>query len=78
MAEDDKKAKEKENKTISGLAIGKIVTFPIKLENTLGLEKNHLKNQYEALVYFGNHANINDELEEIIKNTCSLVGINIL
>ncbi|MBI2609995.1 ATP-dependent endonuclease [Candidatus Giovannonibacteria bacterium] len=75
MPIDSKNTEESRNKTIADLAPQKVITFPIKLENTLGLEKGHLKDQYEALSYFSDHSNINSDLENIIKQATSLVGI---
>lgn len=76
MAADAKAITEKRNKLIADLAPAKIVTYPIRLENTLGLPKDHLKDQYEALVYFADHAKINNNLENIVIKTLSIIGIN--
>lgn len=75
MLEDAKNTEEARNRAISELAPLKVVTFPIKLENTLGLQKGHLKDQYEALSYFSDHSKINSELENIIKQVLTLVGV---
>jgi putative ATP-dependent endonuclease of OLD family len=76
MPVDAKNIEQTRNSAIAALAIGKVVNFPIKLEMTLGLPKNHLKDQYEALAYFSNHGNINANLEAIIKQTLNLVAVN--
>ncbi len=75
MPVDAKNIEETRNTTIADLAPSKIVTFPIKLENTLGLEKGHLKDQYEALLYFSDHSKINSDLENIVKQAVALVGV---
>jgi len=66
MNENDIRTENTRNNNILTLAgIERIVNFPIKLEETLGLS-NHLKDQYDALKYFQNHENINEQLESII------------
>lgn len=75
MPIDAKNTEEARNKTIADLAPLKVVTFPIKLENTLGLERGHFKDQYEALSYFSDHSKINPDLENIVKQTAGLVGV---
>lgn len=75
MQAEAKSIEEKRNKMISDLAPGRIMTFPVKLEQTLGLEKGHLKDQYDALTYFSDHSNINNALEEIVKKTLAIVGV---
>lgn len=65
------------NKAIADLALNKVITFPVKLENTLGLTKGHLKDQYEALLYFSDHSKINSDLEEIIKKVFNIIGIKL-
>jgi putative ATP-dependent endonuclease of the OLD family len=78
MIKDDEEKNKGINKTILDLATNsKVVTFPIKLENTLSLAKNHLKDQYEALSYFTNHTNINGDLEAIIKDLIRKLNISI-
>ena len=74
MSTDNKSSQESINKAISDLANGKVITFPIKLEKTLGLT-NHLKDQYESLVYFSEHKNINSDLEAIVKQAFEKVNI---
>lgn len=74
MPENDKNTEEKRNNEIKELAEGKIVTFPIKLEVTLGLEKGHFADQYKALEYFSNHDNINGDLQKIIEDTLKIVS----
>ena len=67
MDKNDEDTHKKINKEISDLSIsGRVYTFPIKLEDTLGLTKGHLKDQYTALGYFQDHKNINKALESII------------
>ena len=75
MSSENKNIEEARNKAISDLAPGKVTTFPVKLENTLGLQKGHLKDQYEALSYFSDHSKINNALEEVIKKTLTIVGV---
>ena len=72
----DKNTEEKRNEAIADLAPGKVATFPIKLEMTLGLSKGHLKDQYEALAYFSDHSKINADLENVVTNVLKLVGVN--
>ncbi|KKQ48875.1 MAG: hypothetical protein US68_C0022G0005 [Candidatus Shapirobacteria bacterium GW2011_GWE1_38_10] len=73
MQADDKATEEKRNQEIQNLANGKITTFPVKLETTLGLEKGHFKDQYDALKFFQDHNNINVELEKTV--TASIKSI---
>lgn len=75
MTQSDRDMNEKINKEITDLALTKAVSFPIKLENTLKVEKGHFKDQYHALAYFDNHSNINTELEDIVKTTLKIVGV---
>lgn len=77
MKKEEKDIHEKINKEITTLAEKRIVTFPIKLENTLKVEKGHFKDQYQALSYFSNHTNIGTELENKIKDTLKVVGVNL-
>jgi len=66
MNENDIRTENTRNNNILTLAgIERIVNLSIKLEETLGLS-NHLKDQYDALKYFQNHENINEQLESII------------
>lgn len=77
MKKEEKDIHEKTNKEIATLAAGKVITFPIKLENTLKVEKGHFKDQYRALEYFSLHININIELENKVKDTLRIIGINL-
>lgn len=74
MNVDSKNMEETRNKAIADLAPMKVTTFPIKLEKTLGL-KNHLRDQYDSLVYFADHNNINSDLENIVKQAFEKVNI---
>ena len=76
MSDDDKNVHGKSNDKIKDLAKDKIVTFPIKLEDTLGLLQGHFKDQYTALIYFAEHSNINADLESKIKKVLDLVNIS--
>jgi predicted ATP-dependent endonuclease of OLD family len=76
MKKDEKDIHDKINKEIDTLAKGRVVTFPIKLEDMLKVEKGHFKDQYQALAYFSLHTNINIELESKINDTLKIVGIN--
>lgn len=61
------------NKKISDVTrVGKLVTFPIKLEDTVG-NAQHFTDQYYALIFFSNHANINVDLESIINDVLSKI-----
>lgn len=63
------------NTRISSVAAsGKIVTFPIKLEETVAVTQ-HFTDQYDSLTFFSNHANINSSLENIIKDCLSKLGL---
>ena len=74
----DKNMNKNENKLIDKLATTtRVVTFPVKLEDILGLAKNHLKDQYEALNFFSNHTNINKDLENKIKELLGKFNITI-
>lgn len=75
MSVDIQEIQKQKNTSISDLAPGRVVTFPINLETTLGLQRNHFKDQYESLAYFTDHFNINSDLENIIKRTLELVGM---
>ena len=77
MNVDDKKNNEKINAEIKKLAGDKVIVFPVKLENTLNLPKGHFKDQYNALKYFSEHKNINNELENIIKEVFKLVSVEV-
>ncbi len=70
----EKGTNETINAKIKELAGENVVTFPIKLENSLGLEKGHLKDQYDALLFFNEPNNINGSLEKIVTDTLSKIG----
>ena len=67
MNENNKETQEKINTKIKSLA-GKntVVTFPIKLEKSLELEE-HLKDQYDAHLFFKSPENITEEFRSILK-----------
>jgi len=75
MEKEAKEVHRKTNETIGSMAPGKVTTFPVKLEETVGLKNNHFKDQYSALKFFTNHENINNELEKIIKDALSILEI---
>lgn len=52
--------------------VNKLVVYPIKLEETVGLT-NHFSDQYDTLSFFSNHGNINNNLELIIKDVLDKV-----
>lgn len=74
MGADDKATEEKRNQTIKSLAGDFVVNFPIKLENTVGVERGHFKDQYDALRFFTDHDKINPELENIINTVITKLG----
>ncbi len=75
MPQPDKDTNKKTNDSIKELAgESKIVTFPVKLENSLGVDKGHFKDQYEALRFFTDHDNINAELEGIVTELVEKFG----
>lgn len=78
MKKEESDIHEKINKEIFTLADKRVVTFPIKLENTLKVEKGHFKDQYQALSYFSTHTNINGELENKVKDTLKVVGVKLV
>lgn len=62
------------NKKISDVTkIGKLVMFPIKLEDTVG-NTQHFTDQYFALTFFSEHSNINTDLENIINDVLIKIG----
>lgn len=66
MSADDKNKHEKTNATILELAGGRpLVKFPIKLETSLGLTE-HLKDQYNAHVFFQDNTHLTAEFREIV------------
>lgn len=77
MKKSDKDTHSKINEAIATLAPSKVVLYPEKLEKTVGLEKNHFKDQYSALTFFAEHSNINSELEQIIKDTLKILNITV-
>lgn len=63
------------NKKISDLSkANKLVVFPIKLEETVGVGQ-HFKDQYDTLKFFSSHNNINSALEGIISDALVKLGI---
>jgi len=76
MKTEVKDIEEKRNQAIADLAPNKVVTFPVKLESTLGLGKGHLKDQYDSLNFFSVHSNINTALEVEVLKALRLVGVN--
>lgn len=76
MNPDEEATKRKENQIIQNLATtARIVAFPIKLEDTLNVTRDHFCDQLAALNYFANHENINQNLENIIKELVGKFGI---
>lgn len=70
MSTSDQATEEKRNKSIYDLVADpskQIVTFPIKLEETLGLAK-HFSDQYDAMLFFSDEKNINSDLEGIVQD----------
>jgi putative ATP-dependent endonuclease of OLD family len=65
-------AKNDNNKISDVTKTGKLVTFPIKLEETVGATQ-HFKDQYHTLTYFSNHSNINTDLEVIIASVLTKI-----
>lgn len=62
------------NKRISDVTkVGKLVTFPIKLEDTVG-NAQHFTDQYFALTFFSDHANINVDLENIVNDILAKIA----
>jgi len=53
---------------------GKLITFPIKLEDTVG-RSHHFVDQYDTLTFFSNHSNINKELEDIVKEVYTKIAL---
>lgn len=76
MSTNNKEIHEKTNGSIKDLSNNRVINFPVKLENTLSLEKGHFKDQYATLMYFSDSANINGELKEIVKKALSIIGVN--
>ena len=65
----------KRNQKITDVTkVGKLVTFPIKLEDTLGLA-DHFVDQYYTLTFFSNHANINPALEAIVEDVLIKIAV---
>jgi putative ATP-dependent endonuclease of the OLD family len=50
----------------------KLVLFPIKLEETVGIAQ-HFTDQYHTLTFFSNHSNINTDLEVIVNDVLSKI-----
>lgn len=72
MPQNAENTEKERNGKIQNLAPGRVVNFPITLENTLGTA--HFQDQYTALKYFSDHTNINVYLENIVENVLQLVG----
>lgn len=69
MNADNRAMQTKLNEEIMNLAgANKVIKFPIKLENTVGVEKGHFQDQYDTLKFFMDPNNINKELESIVKD----------
>lgn len=63
------------NKKIAEVTInGKLIAFPVKLEETVGRSK-HFVDQYDTLTFFSNHLNINSDLEDIVKEVYIKLGL---
>lgn len=77
MESSDRETEEKRNSLISEIASGKIVTFPIKLEDTLGLGERHFKDQFSALQFLTNHENLNNDIQNVIKEALKILKINL-
>lgn len=66
MTTDAENSVKTANKKISDVAnSSKLVTYPIKLEETVGVT-HHFNDQYYTMTFFSNHSNINTDLENII------------
>lgn len=66
MEQNQKNAHNKTNTSISVLAGDRlIVTFPIKLEKSLGLNE-HLNDLYKAHLFFQDSTNLTDEFKDIV------------
>ncbi len=73
MHQDAENTARSDNKRISDVTkVGKLVTFPIKLEDTVG-STQHFKDQYYTMTYFSNHNNINTNLEEIVTSVLNKI-----
>lgn len=72
MTSSEKDIEKKRNDEIVKISQGKIATFPVKLEKTLGITQ-HLSNQFEALGYFEDHSKINTALEDKVKEVFKLL-----
>ena len=66
MQTDDVETHKKANQTIAELArTNPVVTFPVKLERSLGLE-GHLRDQYRAHQFFQTPANMTDDFRDVV------------
>ena len=71
MKADDIAGHKKTNGTIASLAgDNRVITFPVKLEISLGLSC-HLKDQYKAHGFFQNPDNMTDEFRGVMKSVFS-------
>lgn len=65
----------KTNETILRLAgPARVVTFPIKLEDSVGVPYGHLKDQYDAHRYFAIETNISEELSKVVAAAVGAAG----
>lgn len=78
MVKDDKDTHVKINANITKIAgENRTISFPVKLETTVGVEKGHFKDQYEAMVFFNKHDNINTALETIITDLINKLTVSV-
>jgi putative ATP-dependent endonuclease of the OLD family len=74
MAVDAENSAKTANQKISDVTkSGKLVTFPIKLEDTVGYAQ-HFTDQYNTLNFFSNHSNINTDLENVINDVFNKIA----
>ena len=68
MSPDNRAMQTKINNDIMNLAgANKVIKFPIKLENSVGVEKGHFQDQYDTLKFFIDSSNINEGLVSIVR-----------
>lgn len=72
MGANEKDIEKKRNEEIERISTSRIATFPVKLEETLGITQ-HLSDQFEALKYFEDHSKINTALEDKVKEVFELL-----
>lgn len=66
MNENDIDTHTRTNEAIAGLAAAnRVVTFPIKLEQSLGLD-GHLRDQYRAHQFFQNAENMTEDFRQVV------------